>query len=179
MRRFYRLWPIPQTLSGESKPLQSKAQELFSLPWSHYVRLLAIDKQDARAFYEQEAIRGGWSIRQLDRQIGSRFYERTLLSRNKTAMLTKGQRSEAGDKISPEEEIKDPYVLEFLHLKDEYSESDLEDALIHRLVLSRVSFASWKEYRNRRCIDGRGSMEQESIVSLWDCRSKECRWYEG
>src|SRR5271157_5088654 len=88
---------------------------------------------DARRFYEKEALRGGWSIRQLDRQIGSQFYERTLLSRNKAAMFRKGSVPQPGDLLTPEEEIKDPLVLEFLNLKDEYSEHDLEEALIRKL----------------------------------------------
>jgi predicted nuclease of restriction endonuclease-like (RecB) superfamily len=106
---------------------------IFPLPWSHYVRLLSVKSEAARRFYEQEAIRGGWSIRQLDRQINSQFYERTALSKNKAAMLTKGQQARPEDLVTPEQEIKDPYVLEFLDLKDEYSESDLEAALIEKL----------------------------------------------
>jgi predicted nuclease of restriction endonuclease-like (RecB) superfamily len=97
------------------------------------VRLLAVKNENARAFYEEEALRGGWTVRQLDRQIQSQFYERTALSRNKTAMLTKGTQARPEDIMSPEEEIKDPYVLEFLDLKDEYSETDLEAALIAKL----------------------------------------------
>ena len=72
-------------------------------------------------------------MRQLDRQIGTQFYERTLLSRDKAAMLRKGQNARPEDALTPEEEIKDPFVLEFLDLKDEYSESDLEEALIRHL----------------------------------------------
>lgn len=72
-------------------------------------------------------------MRQLDRQIATQFYERTALSRNKAAMLTKGSKPQPGDKLTPEEEIKDPFVLEFLGLKDEYSESELEQALILHL----------------------------------------------
>ena len=105
----------------------------FHLPWSHYLQLLAVRDEDARRFYEAEALRGGWSVRQLNRQISSQFYERTLLSKNKAAMLRKGSVPQAGDLVSPEEEIKDPLVLEFLSLKDEYSEYDLEEALIHKL----------------------------------------------
>jgi predicted nuclease of restriction endonuclease-like (RecB) superfamily len=75
-------------------------------------------------------LRGGWSVRQLERQINSQFYERTALSRNKAAMLKKGIRHRPEDAVTPEEEIKDPSALEFLGLKDEYSESDLEEALI-------------------------------------------------
>ena len=105
----------------------------FPLPWSHYVKLLAIQDQEGRAFYETEALRGGWSVRQLDRQIGSKFYERTLLSRNKAAILRKGATPRPEDAVTPEEEIRDPLVLEFLGLKDEYSESELEEALIRHL----------------------------------------------
>jgi len=65
----------------------------------------------------------------LDRQINSQFYERTALSKNKVAMLSKGQKALREDRVFPEEEIKDPFVLEFLGLKDEYSETDLEEAL--------------------------------------------------
>ncbi|MGA2253623.1 MAG: PDDEXK nuclease domain-containing protein [Thermoguttaceae bacterium] len=105
----------------------------FPLPWSHYVKLLAVQDSEARAFYEAEALRGGWTVRQLDRQISTKFYERTLLSRNKAAMLRKGAAPRPEDAVTPDEEIKDPLVLEFLGLKDEYSESDLEEALIRHL----------------------------------------------
>jgi predicted nuclease of restriction endonuclease-like (RecB) superfamily len=105
----------------------------FPLPWSAYVRLLSVKNENARSFYETEALRGGWSVRQLDRQINSQFYERTALSRNKAAMLRKGGKALPEDRILPEEEIKDPFLLEFLGLKDEYSETDLEEALVHHL----------------------------------------------
>jgi predicted nuclease of restriction endonuclease-like (RecB) superfamily len=104
------------------------------MPWSAYVRLLAVKSTEARSFYETEALRGGWSVRQLDRQVGSQFYERTALSRNKAAMLERGSEATPADLITPEEAIKDPFVLEFLDLKDEYSETDLEEALIQRLT---------------------------------------------
>jgi predicted nuclease of restriction endonuclease-like (RecB) superfamily len=162
MRLFYMGWPISQTLSAESastqisQTLSAKSQQpqplaigqaplgespapgevlyrRFQLPWSHYVRLLTVDESKAREFYETEALRSGWTVRQLDRQISTKFYERTLASRNKAAMLKKGEAPQAGDALTPEEEIKDPLVLEFLGLKDEYSESDLEEALIREL----------------------------------------------
>jgi predicted nuclease of restriction endonuclease-like (RecB) superfamily len=78
-------------------------------------------------------VRGGWSVRQLDRQIASQFYERTALSRNKAAMLAKGTQAKPGDSLTADEEVRDPLVLEFLGLKDEYSEHDLEEALVHHL----------------------------------------------
>ena len=106
----------------------------FALPWSAYVRLLSVKSSAARSFYEAEALRCGWTVRQLDRQVNSQFYERIGLSKNKVAMLAKGEVAEADDAITPEEAIHDPFVLEFLNLKDEYSESDLEDALIQHLA---------------------------------------------
>ena len=163
MRAFYSGWPISQTLSAESgrpSPVPDMADisrtasaesrpartatpsrvsgiaalaARFPLPWSHYVRLLGVGNAKAREFYETEAFRGGWTVRQLDRQIGSQFYERTAFSRNKTAMLRHGEQRRPEDAVTPEQEIKDPLVLEFLDLKDEYSESDLEAALITRL----------------------------------------------
>src|SRR5208282_3574591 len=149
MRAFYLAWPqgqILQTLSGESKnsidPNHIKGDPLtlstvashFALPWSAYVRLLSVKSPEARTFYETEALRLGWSVRQLDRQIGSQFYERIALSRNKAAMLEKAENSQPSDLVTAEEAIKDPFVLEFLNLKDEYSESDLEEALIQHLT---------------------------------------------
>ncbi len=134
---------IVQTASAEfarGRKAQTPSAELvravasgLPLPWSHYVRLLAVKNPSARTFYETEALRGGWTHKQLDRQIQSQFYERTLLSKNKTGMLAKGQVADSADTVSPDEAIKDPFVLEFLNLKDEYSELDLEEALIKQL----------------------------------------------
>ena len=120
-----------QTLSGELT-IRDLADR-FPLPWSAYVRLLTIKNELARAFYHAEALRGGWSVRQLDRQIASQFYERTALSTKKASMLRKGAAARPEDAVSADEEVRDPVVLEFLGLKDEYSESDLEDALLHHL----------------------------------------------
>ena len=106
----------------------------FPLPWSHYVLLVRRSRSpEAFAFYHTEALRGGWSVRQLQRQMDSQFYERTALSRNKAAMLAKGAKPQPGDAVSADEEIRHPLVLEFLGLRDEYSETDLEDALIQHL----------------------------------------------
>jgi predicted nuclease of restriction endonuclease-like (RecB) superfamily len=137
MRKFYQTWPVREIFQTPSEKLGRQASasipSRFPLSWSHYVKLLSVEKPEARTFYEAEALRGGWTVRQLDRQIGTQFYERTLLSRNKAAMLKKGQVAKPEDALTPEQEIKDPLVLEFLDLKDEYSESDLEEALIHHL----------------------------------------------
>jgi predicted nuclease of restriction endonuclease-like (RecB) superfamily len=151
MRLFYQSYPpgaISEPVIRKSSSRTSKAKsespvrnfpvqqlaERFPLSWTHYVRLMRRTRSpEEREFYEAEALRGGWSVRQLERQIGSQFYTRTLMSKDKRAMLEKGALAKPGDAVTPEEAIKDPYVLEFLDLKDEYSESDLEDALIHRL----------------------------------------------
>ena len=123
-----------QTVSDQFDPATFKdLAGRFPLSWSHYVSLLSVERAQAREFYEAEALRGGWAVRQLKRQIGSQFYERTLLSRDKATMLKKGGKAKPEDAVTPEEEIKDPFVLEFLHLKDEYSESSLEEALIRHL----------------------------------------------
>ena len=105
----------------------------FPLSWSHYVRLMSVEKPRARVFYESEAIRGGWSVRQLDRQISTQFFERTAHSKQPEAMLAHGQIARPEDAVSLEDEVRDPYLLEFLNLKDEYSESELEDALVRHL----------------------------------------------
>lgn len=147
MRLFYMAYARIEISETVSRKLTKRKSETSSrilaiesladrwpLSWSHYVMLVRrINDEHARAFYEEEALRGGWSVRQLDRQIATRFYERTALSKNKHAMLKKVNTPRTNDLITPEEEIKDPYVLEFLGLKDEYSESDLEEALIQQL----------------------------------------------
>lgn len=150
MRRFFLAYPqleisrtLPGKLGNESPAEKSQTvsrkfdlselAQVFTLPWSAYVRLLSVKDDHARRFYEAEALRGGWSVRQLDRQIGSQFYERTALSRDKAAMLVKSAVAKPEDVVTPNDAIKDPYVLEFLDLKDEYSESDLEATLIQRL----------------------------------------------
>lgn len=134
MRRFFLAYPRPAISETVSRKLGlTELAQVFTLPWSAYVRLLSVKDVHARQFYEAEALRGGWSVRQLDRQIGSQFYERTALSKDKAAMLTKGALPRSEDAVTADDAIKDPYVLEFLDLKDEYSESDLESALIQRL----------------------------------------------
>jgi predicted nuclease of restriction endonuclease-like (RecB) superfamily len=136
MRAFYITYPnIEQSLSPEtiSPEIFQTLSGKFPLPWSHYVKLLSVKSAEARTFYEAESLRGGWSVRQLTRQINTQYYERILLSRNKGAMLEQGILPRPDDEITPEEELKNPFVLEFLDLKDEYSENDLEEALIRHI----------------------------------------------
>jgi uncharacterized protein DUF1016 len=106
MRTFYQTWPKPKIIQAVSEEL-SRADHGTSLPrfplsWSHYVRLLSVQKQEARIFYEAEALRGGWTVRQLDRQVSTQFYKRTLLSGNKASMLRKGQAAKTEDALTAE-----------------------------------------------------------------------------
>ncbi|MBI5508159.1 MAG: DUF1016 domain-containing protein [Deltaproteobacteria bacterium] len=146
MRIFFLAYPPAAISETASRKLPARRSETlsretglaelagrFRLSWSHYVLLVRTRSEYARTFYETEALRGGWTVRQLRRQIDSLFYERTALSRNKVAMLRKGAVAKPEDAVSAEEEIKNPYVLEFLGLKDEYSETQVEEALIRHL----------------------------------------------
>lgn len=150
MRSFYLGWEIVQTPSGLSQ-LKVKVPpegvphavsgavgvlltaDVFPLPWSHYVRLMTVPNLTARRFYEEEAIKGGWSARQLDRQISTQFYERLRASKQKGAILAKGHMPTPADLPTADDLVRDPYVLEFLNLRDEYGESDLEEAIVRQL----------------------------------------------
>ena len=123
MRRFYQTYPIQQTAS-------------VKLSWSHYCELLSISDADKRSFYEKEAAKSNWSVRELKRQIESSLFERLLLSRgdaNKEQALALALH---GNEISaPEDLIRDPYVFEFLGLPEDkpMMESDLEQALVQHI----------------------------------------------
>jgi len=133
IRQFYLLYSKKSyTLSSQSGSIiPEKFLVRFPLSWSHYCELMRLDDPAQREFYERECIQGNWSVRQLDRQIQSLLYERIAHSRRKAAVIAKAHTGPIV--VRPEDEIKDPYVLEFLGLKDEYSESQLEEALIHHL----------------------------------------------
>jgi predicted nuclease of restriction endonuclease-like (RecB) superfamily len=124
---------IVQTASGQSSAvssIQTVSGQLpsFPLSWSHYVRLLSVPELPARRFYEEQTLSSGWSVRQLDRQIASQFFERS-----KAARRNLSPRRRSGDELTPDGHIRDPFVLAFLRLKEEYSEHELEEALILRL----------------------------------------------
>lgn len=120
MRQFYLTFPNGYALRSE-------------LSWTHYRLLMRVENDNAREFYMQEAVKSGWSTRQLERQINTFFYERLLSSKNKEKVAAEIQTSEAVK--TPEDIIRDPYVLEFLGLNpnDDFYESDLEQALITHL----------------------------------------------
>jgi predicted nuclease of restriction endonuclease-like (RecB) superfamily len=125
---------IPQTLSAKSQIGQTPSDEFEPmLSWSHYCELLKVEEAFPRSFYEQEAIQNNWSVRELKRQINSMLFERLALSKDIKAVIKMARKGQIIEK--PEDAIKDPYILEFLNLKEEtyYTETQLEQALIDRL----------------------------------------------
>jgi predicted nuclease of restriction endonuclease-like (RecB) superfamily len=104
-----------------------------SLSWTHYRTLLKVERREARDFYEIEAIRNGWSARQLERQINTFLFDRLLKSRDKAGVLALANEGQV--LARPLDAIKDPYVLEFLDLPESHRlvESRIEEALISRL----------------------------------------------
>ena len=105
----------------------------FTLSWNHYQILMRVDNPQARSFYEIEAAKQQWSVRQLQRQVGSSLYERLALSRDKDEVMRLANEGQIVEK--PSDVIKDPLVLEFVGLKPDssYSEADLEKAIINKL----------------------------------------------
>ena len=145
MRQFYRMFEIRDALRLESGKTKRDAARLVSgvepvrhtacdaLSWSHYRLLMQVENPAAREWYMREAADQHWSTRQLDRQISVLYYERLLASRKKVPV-----RKEAREKlaaVTPEQFIRDPYVLEFLDLKDypALRESAVEQAIIDNL----------------------------------------------
>lgn len=120
MRQFYCVYPIRDTLCPE-------------LSWSHYRLLMRIADENARAFYTEECVKAAWSVRQLERQIHTMYYQRLLSSQDKAPVSAEIQTSEP--KPEYEKIVKDPYVMEFLQIKPDTHvfESDLEQALIDHL----------------------------------------------
>lgn len=120
----------------KSHPVGSESLPVFSpqLSWSHYRALMRVENMETRDFYEREAIAGGWDKRTLERQIHSYYYERILKSRNPKKMLEEGRRLPVSATPAADE-LKNPYVLEFLGLPDvaELHESDMERAIITHL----------------------------------------------
>lgn len=120
MRQFYQAYPIRHTVCTE-------------LSWSHYRILMRISDDKRRAWYTEECAKSGWSVRQLERQINTMFYERLLSSKEKDAVASEIQTTEP--KSEYEKIIRDPYVLEFLDLPENphFYEKDLEQAIIDHL----------------------------------------------
>ena len=158
MRQFYLVYSqMPETPSGKSETLSRISETApsiwqtasaksetalgiwqtlsakFPLSWSHYLFLMGITNPDERKFYEIEATKEQWSLREMKRQFNSALYERLALSRDKKAIV---EMSKEGQIIErPEDIVKDPYILEFLGIPEDsrYSESELEKRIINEL----------------------------------------------
>lgn len=136
-RRFYVIYSqdqIGETVFTESKNLPVTLEgRRFYLSWGHYIRLMRISNINERHFYEIETYKNNWSVRELNRQFDSALYERLVLSKDKEAVLSLSAKGQVIEK--PMDAIKDPYVLEFLNLKEDktYSEKDLETKIINKL----------------------------------------------
>jgi predicted nuclease of restriction endonuclease-like (RecB) superfamily len=158
MRQFYCLFPIGaavkhqlseesekgaslQHFSGkqEKSPVMSTQGTHSSLrrelTWTHYKLLIRIENKDARFWYMNEAADQNWSTRALERQINSLYYERLLISQNKKPVKQEAQERTSALQAKPEDFMKNPYVLEFLNIKDHghYRESELEQAIIDKI----------------------------------------------
>ena len=130
MRRFYNVYlhdQIGETVFSqfENLPTVSTGRR-FYLSWSHYLKLMRIDNIDERHFYEIESVKNNWSLTELKRQYNSSLYERVALSTDKDKVYRLALEGQKVEKAK--DAVKDPYVLEFLGLKElpEYSESELE-----------------------------------------------------
>lgn len=123
-----------QTVSDEFQ--NEKQQTLsvkFNLSWSHYLKLMRIDDENERKFYEIEAAKNNWSVRELERQYDSALYTRLVLSRDKNKVKELSEKGLIIEK--PKDAIKDPYILEFIGLPEQsaYSENQLEEEIINKL----------------------------------------------
>ncbi|MCR5224737.1 MAG: PDDEXK nuclease domain-containing protein [Alphaproteobacteria bacterium] len=123
MRAFYLAFPKGHTVCDQS------------LSWSHYRAIMRVENPTARQFYVEECLKSGWSVRQLERQIHTLFYERLLASRGDESVKNEIYTSVPKEAVQPTEILKSTYILEFLGLEDnsKYHEKELEQAIIDHL----------------------------------------------
>jgi|WetSurMetagenome_2_1015567.scaffolds.fasta_scaffold00754_4 predicted nuclease of restriction endonuclease-like (RecB) superfamily len=141
-RQFYLKFPIFHTLCGKSadgstSPAESEKENVSwrFLTWSHFKLLLRVEKPEAREYYAKEAADQNWSVRALERQINSLYYERLKMSRDKKPVIKEMREKTTLLASQPQDYIKDPYVLEFLGITDRsrFRETELEQAIIGKL----------------------------------------------
>ena len=120
MRQFYRVFSKWNAVRSE-------------LSWTHYRILLKVEKENSRVFYMREAITGNWSTRQLERQINSLYFDRLQMSKDMKGLWLDADKNKEVKQSG--NIIKDPFVLEFLDVKESknLSEPRLESALIEKL----------------------------------------------
>lgn len=130
MRKFYLTFPKFQTASGKS---EIRVPAYHKLSWSHYFEILKADSDLEIRFYVNQCAKDNWSVRELKRQMKSMLFQRLALSKNKAGVLKLAEKGQQFQ--SPEDIIKDPYVLEFLNLpqKEQYLESDIEEQIIENI----------------------------------------------
>lgn len=140
MRKFYLLYSIDANsqsvirISQKSQsPVRISESSNATLSWTHYLVLIRIENKDERSFYEIESLNNNWSVRELKRQFDAALYERLALSRDKKGVKQLAEQGRIIEK--PADFLKDPYILEFLDFPEQhqYSESDLETAIIDKL----------------------------------------------
>lgn len=122
----------------------------FKLSWTHYSLLLKIENDIERKFYEIESLENNWSVRELQRQINSSLFERLALSKNKAKVKSLSRKGQTLER--PLDAIKNPFVLEFLNLKEEtcYSENDIETAIINKLEIFMLELGKGFLYEGRQ-----------------------------
>lgn len=132
MRMFYNIYSKQQTLSAKSENSESLSEN-FKLSWSHYLKLMRIDDELERKFYEIETLKNNWSLRELNRQYDSALFTRLAISKDKNEILRLSEQGQVIEK--PQDVIKDPYVLEFIGIPEQnyFSENELEQKLIDKL----------------------------------------------
>lgn len=140
MRKFYLTYPKAETLSPESQ---------FTLSRSHYIFLIKLEESE-RKFYEIESAANNRSLRELKRQFDSGLFLRLALSKDKEWVKTLSEKGQIITK--PQDIVKDPYILEFLWLKEEskYSESDLEQAIIDKIENFLLELGKWFAFIRRQ-----------------------------
>lgn len=129
---FYNIYSKQQTLSAKSENSESLSEN-FKLSWSHYLKLMRIDDELERKFYEIETLKNNWSLRELNRQYDSALFTRLAISKDKNEILRLSEQGQVIEK--PQDVIKDPYVLEFIGIPEQnyFSENELEQKLIDKL----------------------------------------------
>jgi predicted nuclease of restriction endonuclease-like (RecB) superfamily len=160
MRQFYLAYPIANALRAQ-------------LGWTHYRALMRLVDAEQREFYGRLAATGRWSSRELDRQIGSRLFERVGLSRQAGDLAATLPVPAADGVLAPADIFKDPYILDFLGLEDTYSEKDLEAAIlrnIERFLLELGTDFCFVARQRRLTIDG----EDYHIDLVFYHRSLRC-----
>ena len=177
-RLFYQIYPqigqtinelslpkqILQTLSAKSYSASKKSNKdslgvkpellINRLSFSHIVELIQLDESLKRVFYEIQSIQGNWSVRELQRQMGSLLYERTGLSKNKEKLIQ--MTNDKAVQQTPQDIIRNPYIFEFAGLKEQevLEEGKLEDALLNHLqqFLLELGKGFCFEYRQKRIL---------------------------